>query len=70
MTIDTKKFYPNKYSMCLYQSYGILKDSGQYSTLAPVSSSITLLLSDNLLTAMFIMAHNLLVLPLNSTQRV
>ena len=56
--------------MCLYQSYGILKDSGQYSTLAPVSSSITLLLSDNLLTAVFIMAHNLLVLPLNSTQRV
>ena len=21
--------------MCLYQSYGLLKDSGQYSTLAP-----------------------------------
>ena len=40
MTIDTKKFYPNKYSMCLYQSYGILKDSGQYSTLAPVSNKL------------------------------
>ena len=35
MRIDTKNFDANKYSMCVYQSCGISKDSGQYSTLAP-----------------------------------
>ena len=47
MRIDKKNFDAYKYSMCVYQSCGIFKDSGQYSTLAPPFKNMALEFCEN-----------------------